>query len=104
MTYCRPARQTGSRCVLKLLTGAQSQQKAEEQMQSTDLRGDRDLDRDEETERDRFLNSATSVSETWLIVMAFLGSYMAIHMGEYYIACNDSIRVWQESHLVQLYR
>ena len=58
-------------------------------MQSTDLRGDRDLDRDEEMERDRFLNSATSVSEDSLIVMAFPGSCTAIYVGEFCIACND---------------
>lgn len=52
-------------------------------MQSTDLRGDRDLDRDEETERDRFLNSATSVSENLLVVMVFPGSCVATYMGEF---------------------
>ena len=62
-------------------------------MQSTDLRGDRDLDRDEETERDRFLNSATLVSEYLLIVMIFPGSCVATYMGEFNIARNDSIRV-----------
>ena len=49
-------------------------------MQSPDLRGDRDLDRDEETERDRFLKSATSVSEKSLIVMAFPNSCVATYM------------------------
>ncbi len=44
-----------------ILAGAQGHKQVKEQMQSTDLRGDRDLDRDEETERDRFLNSTTSV-------------------------------------------
>jgi len=67
-------------------------------MQSTDLRGDGDLDRDEETERDCFLNSATSVSENLLTVMAFPGSCMAIYMGEFYIACNDSIRAFGRNH------
>ncbi len=65
-------------------------------MQSTDLRGERDLDRDEETERDRFLNSATSVSENLFMVMAFPGSYLVIYMGEFYTACNDSIRAFCE--------
>ena len=49
-------------------------------MQSPDLRGDRDLDRDEETERDRFLKSATSVSEKSSIVMAFPNSCVATYM------------------------
>ena len=62
-------------------------------MQSTDLRGDRDLERDEETERDRFLNSATLVSENLLIVMIFPGSCVATYMGEFNIPRNDSIRV-----------
>ena len=81
-----------------ILDGAQSQQQVKERMQSTDLRGDRDLDRDEETERDRFLNSTTPVSENSSLVMGFPDSCVAIYMGEFFIARDDSVRAFGRNH------